>query len=154
MTDPDTLLSPHFKLAEFVRSRSHPDVYNVPPHTAVDNLRRIADYWLEGLRSWYQSVYCEPNEEHRIIINSGYRSQTLNKLVGGVPGSNHLTGCAVDIRVAGIEDAIRYMRILIDLAVDGHDFDELILERRYNRYWIHLAVKPEQNQHRISFYIK
>ena len=58
----------------------------------------------------------EIDTEEPIIISSGYRSQELNKKVGGSPMSNHLTGCAVDIRVAGIEQAMRAME---DSAADA-----------------------------------
>ena len=58
--------------------------------------------------------------------------------------SNHLTGCAVDIRVTGFEQAIRYASILLDIS-DGtkRDFDELYIERnKAGSYWIHFAVRP------------
>lgn len=35
-----------------------------------------------------------------IIINSGYRTKSYNKLVGGSPNSQHLLGRAADISVA------------------------------------------------------
>jgi len=88
-----------------------------------------------------------------IIISSGYRSPEVNKCVGGAYSSNHLTGCAVDIRVAGIEQAIRYAAILLDTADDWkQDFDELLIERnRHGRYWVHFAVRPKGNRRRIEF---
>ena len=78
-----------------------------------------------------------------IIISSGYRSEEVNRLCGGAKGSNHLTGCAVDIRCYGPEQMIRMAGILLDIA-DGtrRDFDELILEKRGTTYWIHFAVRP------------
>ena len=39
--------------------------------------------------------------EDPIIINSGYRSEAVNKAVGGVKGSNHLTGCAAKQKKRG-----------------------------------------------------
>ena len=65
-------------------------------------------------------------------------------MCGGAKGSNHLTGCAVDIHCYGPEQMIRMASILLDIA-DGtkRDFDELILEKRGSTYWIHFAVRPE-----------
>ena len=92
----------------------------------------------------------EKDTEEPIIISSGYRSPELNRLVGGSPTSNHLTGCAVDIRVAGIEQALRYAVILMDYADETRqDYDELLIERnRSGRYWVHFAVRPPKSQNR------
>ena len=88
-----------------------------------------------------------------IIINRGYRSPQLNKRIGGVLTSNHLTGCAVDIRVNGMEQLIRYAAILLDYADETHqDFDELLIEKnRYEAIWLHFAVRPKDNRRKISF---
>ena len=94
-------LSEHFQLGEFTKS-SYPEVYNIPSHVAIENMKRVCG-WLEVLRDRYGSP---------IIINSGYRSSQLNKKVGGVATSNHVTGCAVDIRCSEAEQAIDYAYIL------------------------------------------
>ena len=88
-----------------------------------------------------------------IIINSGYRSSELNKKVGGSPTSNHLTGCAVDIRVYGIEQAMRYAVILMDYADETkQDYDEILIERnRSGGYWLHFAVRPKDNRRKTMF---
>lgn len=88
-----------------------------------------------------------------IIINSGYRSPELNKKVGGAPTSNHLTGCAVDIRVAGIEQAMRYAVILMDYADETQqDYDELLIERSpQGNYWLHFAIRPKENRRKTKF---
>ena len=91
------------------------------------------------------------SKEEPIVINSGYRSEEVNKTIGGVPNSNHLTGCAVDIRVAGIEQLLRYAVILLDIA-DGtkRDFDELLLERnKKGGLWLHFAVRPSGNRRKV-----
>ena len=87
-----------------------------------------------------------------VIINSAYRSEEVNERCGGSRTSNHLTGCAADIRCLGPEQMIRYAAILLDIA-DGtkRDFDELLLEKRGTTYWIHFAVRPEGNRRRITF---
>ena len=87
-----------------------------------------------------------------VIINSGFRSEEVNRMCGGAEGSNHLTGCAVDIRCYGPEHMIRMAGILLDIS-DGtkRDFDELILEKRGSTYWIHFAVRPKDNRRKILF---
>ena len=135
-------LSQHFQLGEFTRSK-YPEVYNIPSHEAIANLKRLC-VWLEVLRE---------KASQPIIINSGYRSPQLNKKVGGVAGSNHLTGCAVDIRVLGAEQLIRYANILLDYADEsGQDFDELLIEKnRYGAIWLHFAVRPFSNRRKVNF---
>ena len=134
-------LSEHFSLRELTKTNTGID--NVPNEEQVNNLKRVCQ-WLERLRS-------KRNEP--IIINSGYRSPQVNKAVGGAANSNHLTGCAVDIRVAGMEQLLRYAVILLDIADEGReDFDELLMERNAKgTYWLHFAVRPEGNRRKIVF---
>ena len=87
------------------------------------------------------------------MINSGYRSEAVNKAIGGVKGSNHLTRCAVDIRVTGIEQAIRYACILLNISAKyERDYDELLIERSpKGTYWLHFAVRPKDNRRKVAF---
>ena len=134
---------------------------NTPPHAAVLNLKNLCENWLEDLRYSYNLLYClQPGEDYEssknvepLIINSGFRSEDVNKAIGGVSGSNHLTGCAVDIKCLGIEQAIRYAAILLDIA-DGkkQEFDELLIERSpKGNYWLHFAVRPKDNRRKTKF---
>ena len=87
-----------------------------------------------------------------IVISSGYRSEEVNRKCGGAEGSNHLTGCAVDIHCYGPEQMIRMTRILLDIADETkRDFDELIQEKRGSTYWVHFAVRPSGNRRKILF---
>ena len=104
-------LSEHFSLAEMCKTSANLD--NVPNEAQVENLKRLCG-WLEMLRSEWNKRYGEGNDP--IFINSGFRSEAVNKAVGGVKGSNHLSGCAADIRVAGIEQLVRYATILLDIS--------------------------------------
>jgi len=178
-------LSEHFTLGEMTKSNSHPEVYNIPSHEAIANLKRVCT-WLEVLRRRYNERYVVNRRdfstslemtgggtldmttapvssrlseahgeisERPILINSGYRSPQLNKKIGGVAGSNHLTGCAVDIRVVDMEQLIRYATILLDYADESKQyFDELLIERnRYGAIWLHFAVRPFSNRRRVCF---
>ena len=194
-------LSEHITLGEVTKSR-HAEVYNIPSHVAIENLKRVC-VWLEELRRRYNLRYVlrsvsppeffaeqsgkaerggvrgglnegmsgassdhpthtgtPPNlggeEDTPIIINSGYRSPELNRKVGGSPTSNHLTGCAVDIRVAGIEQAMRYAVILMDYADETkQDYDEILIEKnRYGAIWLHFAVRPKDNRRKTAFIVK
>ena len=122
-------------------------MYNIPSHEAIANLKRLC-VWLEVLRE---------RAERSIVINSGYRSPQLNRKVGGAPTSNHLTGCAADIRTSGMEQAITYAAILLAYARESQqEFDELLIEKnRYGAVWLHFAVRPStpssKNRHKVAF---
>ena len=145
-------LSEHFTLAELTKTSVM--IENVPNEAQVENLKRLCG-WLERLRQRYNLNIKEKiknKNDEPIIINSGYRSSQVNKAVGGAPNSNHLTGCAVDIHVSGMEQLIRYAAILLDISdLNNEDFDELLLERSpRGSYWLHFAVRPFGNRRRIN----
>ena len=141
-------LSDHFTLGEMCKTSAKTQNGNIPSHVHIENLKRLCG-WLEQLRRRWNNIYGEGNDP--IIINSGYRSPEVNKAIGGVEGSNHLTGCAVDIHVYGIEQLIRYATILLDISVlNNEDFDELLLERSpRGTYWLHFAVRPHNNRRKV-----
>ena len=146
-------LSPHFTLGELTKTSYHTLDGNIPSRVAIENLRNICENWLEDLRYSQNTLYGNAGDkEMPIIINSGYRSEEVNRKCGGAKGSNHLTGCAVDIKCDGPVQMIRMAGILLDVA-DGtrRDFDELILEQRGSTYWIHFAVRPKDNRRKILF---
>ena len=174
-------LSPHFTLGELTKTSYHTMDGNIPNRVAIENLKRICG-WLEILRERYNRKYGDsisppesggvrgglnarssavvqttpapPNlgGEIPVVISSGYRSEEVNRKCGGAKGSNHLTGCAVDIRCYGPEQMIRMAVILLDIADGTHrDFDELIQEKRGSTYWVHFAVRPKDNRRKILF---
>ena len=171
-------LTPHFTLGELCKTKHDTEDGNIPSRVAIENLKRICENWLEDLRYSYNTLYVHAGvrpqskvagdctlapdpgaapssrKEEPIIINSGYRSPAVNLLAGGAKTSNHLSGCAVDIRCAGKEQMIRYASILLDIA-DGtkQDYDELLLEQHGNICWLHFAVRPpsQGNRRKIDF---
>ncbi|MCR5365352.1 MAG: DUF882 domain-containing protein [Prevotella sp.] len=149
----DVKLSEHFSLAEMTKTSVKTKDGNIPSHVHIENLKRVCG-WLEQLRlrcNLNKKVKIK-NKDEPIVINSGYRSPEVNKAVGGAPGSNHLTGCAVDIRCKGIEQAIRYAFILLDISEEsGEEFDELFIEKSAKSVWVHFAVRASENRRRIDF---
>ena len=174
-------LSPHFTLGELTKTSYHTSDGNIPNRVAIENLKRICG-WLEILRERYNRKYGDsisppesggvrgglnarssavvqttpapPNlgGEIPVVISSGYRSEEVNRKCGGAKGSNHLTGCAVDVKCLGPEQMIRYACLLLDTADEnGWMFDELIQEKRGTTYWIHFAVRPKDNRRKILF---
>ncbi len=158
-------LSPHFTLGELTKTKHQTADGNIPSHVVIENLKRLCP-WLEELRYSYNTLYVwnveggmrnenthDADEDEPIIINSGYRSPAVNKLAGGSNTSNHLTGCAVDIRTYGMEQAMRYAVILMDYADDSNlDFDEILIEKNSKgSIWLHFAVRPKDNRRRIEF---
>lgn len=119
----DVSLSEHFKLSEFLASPTavrHNLTLN-PSDAVFQNLRSLCSCVLEPARR---------KIGHPIYVTSGYRSQSLNRLVGGVSDSMHLYGRAADIMV--------YDFSLYDLyeILKGLPHSELILHSEY----IHVAL--------------
>ena len=145
-------LSEHFTLGEMTKTSYKTKDGNIPSHVAIENLKRLCS-WLEMLRSEWNKRYGEGDEP--IIINSAYRSWEVNKRAGGSSTSNHLVGCAADIKCLGMEQALRYAVILLDISDNAReDFDELLLERSSRgNYWIHFAVRPPTrgNRRKVKF---
>ena len=164
-------LTPHFTLEEMTRTNVKLGYLDQqrqtqPDAQVIDNLTRVCQ-WLEMMRAYphplpkegellTQSESDRPSSpsgrpgEAPIIINSGYRCKELNRLVGGCPTSNHLTGCAADIRVNSKEQLLRYAVRLLDISDEtGQDFDEILLERNSREYWLHFAVRPKNNRRKI-----
>ena len=140
-------LSEHFTLGELCKTKT--GIKNVPNEAQVENMKRVCQ-WLEELRRRWNNIYGDGDDP--IIINSGFRSPAVNKAVGGASNSNHLSGCAADIRCLGIEQALRYAVILLDIADEGReDFDELLIEKSAKSIWVHFAVRPKENRRRVAF---
>ena len=145
-------LSEHFTLGEMTKTSYNTKDGNIPSRVAIENLKRLCG-WLEMLREEWNKRYGDGNDP--IIINSAYRSWEVNKKAGGSATSNHLVGCAADIKCAGKEQALRYAVILLDITDESReDFDELIIEVRGSTVWVHFAVRPKGNRRKIFFDVK
>ena len=128
-------LSPHFKLSEFLNLGKYPE--NIPTMQVVANLTYGCHLLLEPARLIYGPI----------IINSGFRSETVNCKVGGVRNSQHLIGQAADIRP---KDPAQFQR-LVDF-LRHHDLTDQLLT---GSNWLHISWNPfAQPRHyvRIGYY--
>ena len=128
-------LSPHFKLSEFLNLRKHPG--NFPTIQAVANLTYGCHQLLEPAR-----LIAGP-----IIINSGFRCESVNRKVGGVAGSQHLIGQAADIRP---KDASQFPA-LVDFLKKWEYTDQLLT----GSGWLHISWNPfgtPRHYIRIGYY--
>lgn len=126
-------ISDHFYMGEFVYSAKAVErgLDNMPPAEAQVAIRNLVKKLLEPLRVYTREA---------IVISSGYRSEELNRLVGGVPDSQHCKGEAADIYTFGS------FRLLEGLLNSGLNFDQAILYR--SPKFIHLSLKSKGTNRR------
>lgn len=81
-----------------------------------------------------------------IIVTSGYRSEKVNSLIGGVPNSQHRLGEAADIVVPGSDNMLKLFNIL----KKQNKFDQLIWEK--GGRWIHVSYTTRRrNRNQIIY---
>ena len=133
-------LSEHFDLNEFTRSttadRLHID--NSIPEELIPSLKNLCVQILEPLRLHFGTP---------VVISSGYRCPALNRAVGGVPNSQHLTGEAADIVLPKLADAFYWL-------IDNTPFDQLGFESKGTTKWIHVSCKLDLSQNRQCIFRK
>lgn len=130
----------YFTIGEMVRSQvaDARGIDNRLPKEYLCNVKNLIDRVLDPLRQ----AYGKP-----VYINSGYRCAELNRAVGGVSNSYHLTGCAADLDTrqgkAENEKLFDYIR--------GHlPFTEVGWEG--GGRWIHVALVPGRESEKEVFY--
>ena len=128
-------MTKHFTLNELTRSATaaRKGIDNNPDQEAEGNLYSLCENVLEPIRKYLG----EP-----LRVNSGYRSQKLNKAIGGARWSQHLEGEAADITCTGRNaEIVRY-------ALKALDFDQLIWEYGTDEepQWVHISFRDGGNR--------
>jgi zinc D-Ala-D-Ala carboxypeptidase len=118
-------MTPNFTLFELTGSEiaSRRGLDNTPGTKELSNLKRLAEF-LEEVRA----LLGKP-----ILINSAYRSKAVNEAVGSSDRSQHLLGCAADLRVPGMTP-----RAVCEAVMAANlPYHQLILEFDA---WTHISV--------------
>ena len=118
----DIKLSSHYMLSEFLNLRKYPT--NIPSMQVIENLTYGCRHLLEPAREVVGPI----------LINSGYRNEAVNRLVGGVRNSQHLKGQAADIRP---KDPKQFQR-LVDF-LRHHELTDQLLT---GNGWLHISWNP------------
>ncbi len=130
VADPNRL-TPHFTLAELTISATaaRKGIRNTPTPAALVVLRRTAQR-MEEARALLGG--------RPIVVTSGYRSEAVNRLVGGSKTSAHMTGHAVDFTCPGFGTPAQ---VAAHLAKHLKGFDQIIEEFGQ---WVHIGFGPGQ----------
>ena len=134
-------LSKNFDLVELTQSQSAArlGIDNTPTEAIIENLRALAKNVLQPLRDLARTP---------IVISSGYRSEELNRAIGGAGKSEHMTGCAADLTIPG-----RSNLETAELIKNKLQFNQLILEfyRADNPFygWVHVSYSEEGNRQEV-----
>ena len=118
-----TQLTPHFSLEELTFTE-HREFENTPNESETKNLERLAQF-LEMVK--------EQLGDKSIMINSGFRSEALNRSLGSKDSSQHRVGTAADLRVPGMTPD----EVVKAIIASSLPFDQVI--REFDR-WTHVSV--------------
>ena len=140
-------LSEHFTLGEMCYSATAEakKIPNIPLKQHITAMQNLCERGLEPL-------CCHLGLP--IKVNSGYRCQMLNQMVGGVSTSQHLKGEAADITIPrshrpfGHPTDEQAARLIMRYAEQYADFDQLILEHRGNSWWVHISCRIDFRKNR------
>lgn len=145
----------HFTLPELCASSvaSKYKIDNKPNITQKKHLVELTDFLLEPLRSGWME-YCKKNGlgTGAIQVTSGFRNPMLNKIVGGVSTSAHMTGYAADIKPMNRKQAEFEKWISTEFVKSGVMFDQIIIERSKSARWVHVSIKSVYGTQRMQHF--
>lgn len=117
---------------------------NTPTQEEKERLRQLAEDILQPIRDAWKGV---------IVVNSGFRSEAVNKAVGGVKTSQHRLGEAADIKVGGKDRNKKLFNLIYKLISTGKiKVGQLIDE--YNYQWIHVSLPRKNKENNQILHIK
>ena len=133
----------YFSISELTHSDKAKELHidNTPfSYAIIDNLTNLTESLLDPIREAWGAP---------IIISSGYRSDALNKAVGGSKTSAHRYGLAVDVVPKNMADIDEFAAFVKDYLKDK-EYDQLILERKGGSRWLHIGYKSVDGKQRMQ----
>lgn len=117
---------------------------NTPTPEEKERLRQLAEDILQPIRDAWRAP---------IVVTSGFRSEEVNKAVGGVKTSQHRLGEAADIKVGGKDRNKKLFNLIYKLISTGKiKVGQLIDE--YNYQWIHVSLPRKNKENNQILHIK
>ena len=117
---------------------------NTPTPEEKERLRQLAEDILQPIRDAWRAP---------IVVTSGFRSEEVNKAVGGVKTSQHRLGEAADIKVGGKDRNKKLFNLIYKLISQGKiKVGQLIDE--YNYQWIHVSLPRKNKENNQILHIK
>jgi len=131
-----------FTLAELSKSGTAQrlGLDNTPPPGAAEAMRALVDNVLAPLQELLGS--------RDIQITSGYRSEAVNRAVGGVSGSHHVSGESFDIKVPGMGAK----ELAAFITSSGLPFDQVIWYAPARGGHVHVSYTERRNNRRATLY--
>lgn len=136
-------ITEHFSFKELTRSETarRLGLQNVPSAAEMANIQYTAEQ-LEKIRAYVG---------RGIVVTSCFRSERVNKAVGGSPTSAHRFGLAADCDAIGLTSLAFAKEIIKMRDEEKIKFDQLILEfpERGDGAWVHIGFRrnnPMRNQ--------
>ena len=128
-------ITEHFSFKELTRSETarRLGLQNVPSAAEMANIQYTAEQ-LEKIRAYVG---------RGIVVTSCFRSERVNKAVGGSPTSAHRFGLAADCDAIGLT-SLAFAKEIIKMRDEGKiTFDQLILEfpERGDGAWVHVGFR-------------
>ena len=126
----------NFTLEELVHSSTAKrlGLDNTPNQQETDKLIKLAKEVLQPIRDAWKSP---------IVVNSAFRSETVNKAVGGSKTSQHKLGEAADITIGSKEQNKKLFNFILKMISSKKlNVGQLIDEYGYS--WIHVSL-PRTN---------
>lgn len=120
-------LTPHFTLQEATTTSTRLD--NTPSPAELDRIIHTA-HQMEIVRAVLRRL--------PIYVNSWFRSAAVNKAVGGVIGSEHSLGAAVDFKCPAFGSPYEVAQSLVH-AAHIVNYNQLI----YEHTWVHISFPPD-----------